>query len=101
MGGATGTPASQSADSPLLPPILRAAGAMIPKQRGTAILDFQRVGVTHCGEARHAIAREPRAGPGESCQRSHNGLHAVASPGEACARPFLAPAATAVMGDDK
>ena len=56
MGGATGTPASQSADFPLPPPITRAAGAMISKQRGTTIPDFQRVGVTHCGKARHAIA---------------------------------------------
>lgn len=101
MGGATGTPASQSADFPLPPPTSRAAGAMVPKQRGTATPDFQCVGVTHSGEARDAIARGHRADPGKSGQRSHNGLHAVASAVEADTRTFLAPAATAVIGDDK
>ena len=56
MGGATGAAASESADCPLPPPTLKAAGAMVPKQRGTATPDFQCVGVTHFREARHAIA---------------------------------------------
>ena len=101
MGGATGTPASEGADCPLPPPALRAAGAMVPKQLGTTVADFQCVGGTHCGEARHASARGPRADSGESGQRSHNGLHAVASAVEAYTRAFLAPAATAGIGDDE